>query len=374
MTTPIDGLLTLPYAGQRNMPPLPSDAIAAWFAAAEDLDEYIGIRFGHVLEENVDPQWAFLRHVDFDGIGGFAELLRREGAQVPRLPQIRHPRNASWISLLRALPKYASPRRRVRWALAGGNTIPSSRTHPPQAVAWHLLNESTTTRVRLACRNANVTVNSFLLKHLTKAIRPSIADQSIDVPWMIPVNLRGKVDRGRDTANHTSYVGVRVRSYETVHDIHRNIYAALASGEHWANWYAYQSGNLFTAGMRRRLIIAERCMSQSNLGSFSNLGDWDPEKRIPNPNGRRGWFFCPPVLRCQPIGAGCVTFQNRLSLTIQAHPELTIQQQIPADWLQAWIREIEIDLASVFGGTSMYPKRATCPSLPATTQAEPPSG
>ncbi len=52
---------------------------------------------------------------------------------------------------------------------------------------------------------------------------------------MIPVNLRGKVVRSRDTANFSSYVGVKVRSYETVPEVHRSIYAALASGEHWAN-------------------------------------------------------------------------------------------------------------------------------------------
>jgi hypothetical protein len=356
MAAPIDGVITSAYAPCPDMPRPSTDAIAAWFAAAEALNEYIGIRFGHVQENAVEPEWTFLRHVDYDGIGGFAELLRREGAQLPRLPQIKHPCAASWLALLRALPRYAGPRHRVRWAPIPGTSAPGTSIQPPTAVAWHLFPENTTTRIRLACRKASVTVNSFLLKHLTKAIRTFLEDQSTDVPWMIPVNLRGKVDRGRDTANHTSYVAVRVRSYETMHDIHRNVYAALASGEHWANWYAYRSGNLFSAGMRRWLIASERCMSQWNLGSFSNLGDWDPEKRTSDT--QRGWFFCPPVLRCQPVGAGCVTYQNRLSLTLQAHPELTVNPQVPAGWLQAWIREIEIDLASVFGGSAMYSKSA----------------
>ena len=38
------------------------------------------------------------------------------------------------------------------------------------------------------------------------------------MPWMIPVNLRGKVVRDRDTANHSNYVTVRVQSYEMAHD------------------------------------------------------------------------------------------------------------------------------------------------------------
>jgi hypothetical protein len=164
---------------------------------------------------------------------------------------------------------------------------------------------------------------------------------------MIPVNLRGKVDRGRDTANHTSYVGVKVKSYETVHDIHRNIYSALGRGEHWANWQVYQLGRFMTPAMRRSVAASDRAFSQWNLGGFSNLGDWDPEKRITQADCVGGWLFCPPVLRCQAVGAGCVTFQNRLSLTVQAHPTLTNDPEVVTVWVRNWVKEIEIDIASV---------------------------
>ena len=164
---------------------------------------------------------------------------------------------------------------------------------------------------------------------------------------MIPVNLRGKVVRDRDTANFSSYVGVSVKSYETVHDVHRNIYAALESGEHWANWHAYQLGRLATSGIRKYLIANDKAMSQWNLGSFSNLGDWDHEKKITEAECLGGWIFTPPVLRCQLLGAGCVTFQNRLSLAIQAHPELTITPTVPKLWVEDWVKEIQIDLMSV---------------------------
>jgi len=184
------------------------------------------------------------------------------------------------------------------------------------------------------------------LKHLTKAIRPFLEDQSSVVPWMVPVNLRGKVRRDRDTANFSSYVSVKVKSYETPHDIHRNIYAALRRREHWANWYAFHASRFLTQGMRKFLITKERALSQWNLGSFSNLGDWDTEKEITRPECRGDWLFCPPVLRCQSVGAGCVTFQNRLSLTIQAHSELTTDPTITKAWVQNWVKEIEMDLAS----------------------------
>lgn len=214
-------------------------------------------------------------------------------------------------------------------------------------MAWNIFDENTTTQIRRVCRKAGVTVNSFLLKHLTKAIRPCLEDQSSVIPWMIPVNLRGKVTRDSDTANHSSYIAVNVQSYETVHDVHRNIYAALARGEHWANWNAYKLGRFLTNGLRRHLIATEKAMSQWNLGGFSNLGDWDPEKKITAAGCCGGWLFCPPVLRCQLVGAGCVTFQNRLSLTIHAHPEFTTDPAIPKGWMQNWVKEIEIDLSSI---------------------------
>ena len=99
--------------------------------------------------------------------------------------------------------------------------------------------------------------------------------------------------------------------------------------------------------MKKFLLRKELATSQWNIGSFSNLGDWDAEKTIQSPDCEGGWVFAPPVLRCQQIGAGCVTFQNRLSLTIQVHPDLTNSPSVLQAWVQAWVKEIEIDVASV---------------------------
>ncbi len=327
------------------------DPIESWFAAAEELGEYIGIRFGHLSPGAEEPEWIFLPHKDFDGIGGLAEILRKRGAVLPRLAQIKHPAPPSWLSLARIAPKFFKPKRPLKWVALEGEPMVSTNSTPPRAVAWHLFDEASTTQVRRACRKRGVTVNSFLIKHLTKAIRPFLQDESSVVPWMVPVNLRGKIVRGRDTTNYSSYIGVKVRSYETVDDIHHNIYAALGRGEHWANWYAYQSGRILSAGMRKYLVATGRAMSEWHLGGFSNLGDWDAEKKITFADCQGGWLFCPPVLRCQLVGAGCLTFQNRLSLVIQVHPELTTSSAVPRTWVQNWVKEIEIDLSSLLSDT-----------------------
>jgi NRPS condensation-like uncharacterized protein len=329
------------------MPETATDPISSWFIAAEDLGEFIGIRFGQAVPGKVEPEWTFMRHADYDGIGGLAHILRQRGADICRLPQIKHPASSVLLPVLRTWPTYAAPRKRVEWANIEGPTQPSTKAQPPLALAWHAFDEATTTQIRRVCRKRNLTVNSFLLKHLTKAIRPFLKDESSMVPWMVPVNMRGKVVRPTDTANYSSYIGVRVQSYETAQDIHRNIYKSLGRGEHWANWYAYHTGKFITHGLRKFLIQVEKCTSQWNIGGFSNLGDWDPDKQITQAGCAGPWFFAPPVLRMQAIGAGCVTFQNRLTLTIQVHPELTTNSKVPQAWMQNWIKEIEIDIASI---------------------------
>lgn len=323
-----------------------TDVIKSWFVAGQELGEYIGIRFGRLAPGATEPEWIFLPHTDFDGIGGLAEILRRRGANLNRLPQIRYPAEPSLSPLLRSLPSYLRPRRRLNWAIEGEQPQKVLR-EPPSAVAWHVFDEGETTQIRRACRNAGVTVNSFLLKHLTKAVRPYLRDHSSVVPWMIPVNLRGKVSMDQDTANHSSYIGVKVQSYETVNDIHRNIYAALGKGEHWSNWYSYQLGRFISSGMRRYLVEKELAMPQWFLGGFSNLGDWDPYREITAEQCLGGWLFSPPVLRCQLLGAGCVTFQNQLSLVIQVHPDLATKPELPRAWMQNWVKEIGLDLPPV---------------------------
>jgi len=322
------------------------DPIKPWFLTAEELGEYIGIRFGRLAPGKTEPEWVYLRHAEFDGIGGFADILRKRGANLGRLPQIRHPASPSRLSVLKLLPKYLQPRRKVKWASLEQGPATNGVPQPPPAAAWHVFDEAETLRIRHVCRQAGVTVNSFLLKHLTKAIRPFLEDHSSFVPWMIPVNLRGKVFRDRDTANFSSYVSIRVQSYETVHDIHRNIYAALSSKEHWANWYAYELGRFSTNGIRKFLLQKELATSQWNLGGFSNLGDWDAEREVTSPDCQGSWLFAPPVLRFQRVGCGCVTFQNRLSLLVQTHPELTTNPSVPKAWMQNWVKEIEMDLAA----------------------------
>ncbi|WP_193212468.1 hypothetical protein [Luteolibacter marinus] len=317
----------------------PPDPIRPWFEALESLGDFIGIRFGRIDPVSKSPEWTFLPHTDFDGIGGFAHLLRERGATITDLPMITHPAKLSWWAFLRAMPGMLGPRKRLAWKpLDRSDTVPPNE--PTPAVAWHVFDEEQTSKIRHSARTSQATVNSLLLKYLDRAVRPSLADPSQAIPWMVPVNLRGKVTRPHDTENHSSYIGIKVFASEGIRDVHHHIYRSLEKGRHCANWKAFDAARLTSPGIKRALINADRAVSQWNLGGFSNLGVWDPEKKITD--NTDAWLFAPPVLATQMLGAGCVTFQGKLSLTLQAHPDLTTSPDVTAEWIQRWVREIEL--------------------------------
>src|ERR1700730_6780435 len=104
------------------------DYIQSWFVAAEELGEYIGIRFGRIPPGATQPEWIFLRHTDFDGIGGFADILRQRGAALPKLAQLKHPSNPSWMPLIKSIPKLLKSRHPLAWGIPAGNTVTTTNS------------------------------------------------------------------------------------------------------------------------------------------------------------------------------------------------------------------------------------------------------
>jgi hypothetical protein len=311
----------------------PSRNLAAqWFQATEATGDFMGIRYGRKSTLSEEVEWSFVSHCDCDGIGGFAQLLRKSGAVLQILPETHHPDlgiiRPLW-NLWRKTPRTGKIATREDWALSKRHG-----TGPSQAVAWHLFTEAETEQIRQSCRRKKVTVNSFLLKQLDQAVRSDIKKPAAAIPWMIPVNLRGDVKHDDDTENHVSCVEPLIAAEDSPEDIQRQIRHCLARGEHRANYLALCIGKFLSHQTKMRWITKTRNKPKGNIGAFSNLGVWDAEKTIETTDS---WFFCPPVCKGQLLGAGCVTFQNRLSLTIQAHPNLSDQPEIAKTWMARWV-------------------------------------
>lgn len=160
---------------------------------------------------------------------------------------------------------------------------------------------------------------------------------------MIPVNLRGKVSRNNDEENHSSYVTAQIKPGTTLPRIHQQIHNNLAMGQHMLTWKTYSIGRFLSSSLKKKIIKMNRVMAEPCIGAFSNLGVWDSDERISEKSIAGHWFFCPPVLNCQMVGAGCITFQNRLSLTLQVHPRISSDPEFTDRWLDAWIVAIKLD-------------------------------
>ena len=81
------------------------------------------------------------------------------------------------------------------------------------------------------------------------------------------------------------------------------------------------------------------------FGSFSNLGDWDPEKNHPGRMSRK-MVFLPAGLTLPADRCGLCNLSKSIEPDIHAHPELITESKVCKDWMLNWVKEIELDLAS----------------------------
>ncbi|MEP2777638.1 MAG: hypothetical protein ABJQ29_09010 [Luteolibacter sp.] len=303
-----------------------------WFRASEATGDFMGIRYGRMPQGSDEIEWSYVSHLDCDGIGGFARLLRGRGAEIPNLPETHNPCGG----VIGPLWRFWRDSRGVEECADRRDWKCSSPSEPgaSNAVAWHLFTEAQTQDIREKCRRQGVTVNSYLLKYLDKAIRPEIQRPHLPIPWMIPVNLRGDIKHPDDTENHVSCVDVRIAAEDSVAEIQQQIRRRLERGEHRAKHLILGFGKCLNHGAKVKFLAKDRTKPAGGIGAFSNLGVWDSEKKIETTDS---WLFCPPVVTGQLLGAGCVTFQNRLGLAIQGRSGLSSSPEIAAGWIQRWV-------------------------------------
>jgi len=321
-------LLLLKYSTYRNI-------TAQWFRAAEENGDFIGIRYGRVAEGTCDVEWIYVSHCECDGIGGFTKILRERGEGMGELPAVRKSCVdviAPLWRLWRSDWKKDDCSLRVDW---GGASISSDGGEGD--VAYHLFNEEETDDILERCRAMKVTVNSFLLSHLDTSVRPEIERSELANLWTVPVNLRGDVRNAIDTDNHVSCVDVRAGFNDSVQELQNQILTRLENGEHRANYLLMKLGGFLSHSRKVRYFKKDRLKPNGSIGSFSNLGAWDAKKKMKT---RDSWLFCPPVMTGQLIGAGCVTFQNRLGLSIQVHVGIEDSKAKAKRCMDRWVNRV----------------------------------
>jgi hypothetical protein len=316
------------------MPPLSThanNAASQWFKATEALGDFMGIRYGRIPRGSGEPDWFHVPHVECDGVGGFARLLRQQGATIHHLPSGKNPCHG----IIGPLWKLWRNSRQAPPCAQRGDWLRGQepQSGAPADLAWHLFSEQETRRLLDACRSQQVTVNSLLLRQLDASVRPELGLNEARLPWMVPINLRGLEKSADDTANHVSCVDVLIAPDDSVNEVHQQILTRLAEGEHRANFLLMELGKFLSHERKVRYLAHNRAKPAGNIGVFSNLGSWDPQKQIDSDDA---WLFCPPLATDQRLAAGCVTFQNRLGLMLQAHPDPSGLQELTRCWMDRW--------------------------------------
>lgn len=310
-----------------------TDWVAAVFSTMRDCGEDISIVYGHRQEPGPDaePRWFEQPHDRFDGMSGLASLLRAQGFDVGKLPVLRSDRFTFWRSMrgfFAFLPALKIQKR--RWQQFDG-ARPVSFRPVEERTAWQLLTQEQTRTIIEAAKSAGVTVNTYLLFHLDAAVSARLTQPSSERRWMIPVNLRGAVTRHAEDAPHMSFLAVDMDRDESVGQIQAQIDALKARAYHWGAWVALHAGNVIGAqGMRRDVVMREK-KEHGWTGIFSNLGVWE----VP---GSGSWIFCPAVWRAQPVGAGCLTMNGRMALTLQLHDGFGVDLRTAYAVLDSWKR------------------------------------
>lgn len=295
------------HQSQRLNPQPSPNPSEDWFRASEAAGDFMGIRYGKISIKTGEIQWFHVSHCDNDGIGGFARLLREQGAQIPELPKTKHPCRR----ILRPLWLLWHNREKPGTCAVRNDWLPPTRS---EDIAWHLFTKDETLEIVRNCRALQITVNSCLLQCLDQTVREEIGGTRKKLPWIVPVNLRGDVQYADDTQNHVSCVEVHIATDDLAEAIHRQIMQRLERGEHRANHLLLTLGGILSHQAKVKFLAKDRAKPNGNIGSFSNLGVWDPSPQDPDENA---WTFCPPVVAGQRLGAGCVTFQGRLALATQ---------------------------------------------------------
>jgi hypothetical protein len=282
-----------------------------------------------------EPEWFFLPHARFDGLGGLAHVLRNTFRREIVLPSSKE-RTPSWLARVVAAVRCLVRRypRPMLWREEDARWEASSvERAAPTAFAWALLSEEETSAVREHARARGVSLNAWLLHGLTQATLPRLVPNSGLIEWIVPLNMRGTVTTAHDTANAAWTVDV---VFEPAAEPRAVDAAIRRQVERRAHWGAFQLMSLLRY-LRPSVLrdVAGREMLVRKHGCFSNmgmLGAADDASGAP----REWWMAFNPVLRSRPVGAACLTWERRLALTLQLHPALARDPVVARTWLDDW--------------------------------------
>lgn len=307
------------------------DVVSRWLQAAENDGESMAILLGCGSVSTLSIDWRFYSHLHYDGIGAFARALANAHSVPIPMPIGSFP-PAGWTA--RSLPALAP-----QPVLSESASRPESSTCAvPELVekgllAWHHFSLDASQAICAHARHKQCTVNSRLLYSLHQSLLKK-EHVGPHFNWLIPVNLRGALSPLRRAySNQVSsilYSGSRLDSLE---ETQRAVHGQLARGEHWQQYRRMRSLCRLPLWMRTWILKRQRLKQAIPTGTFSNLGAWDASTSLEKDHF---WLFCPPLASHHQVAAGCLCFQNQISLVLRLAPDSPLAERPAKHWMQSW--------------------------------------
>jgi hypothetical protein len=311
------------------------DLIDEWFSALEKHGECCRIRLGRYVAGTAEPEWFFLPHQRYDGLGALARVQAHEFGQVLDLPRSSE-QAPGWLRRWLAAFRCALRRRPelLTWRDENRSWRPvaSSRSSPTSA-AWIALSEVETSSLRKQARERGVSMNAWLLFCLARTALPRLRPGRGHLEWLVPLNLRGAVDSRRDTSNTAATLDVSFSPDASAEQVHAALSEQIAQRAHFGAWQLVQVLRWFSRSFLEK--VARRELLIPKHGCFSNLGALSPRALAAN-SVKEWWMAFNTVFRSRPVGAACLTWRGRLTLTLQLHPALTEDAERARRWLDEW--------------------------------------
>jgi hypothetical protein len=311
------------------------DPIDEWFSVLESLGECCRIRVGRYLAGTAEPEWFFLPHQRYDGLGALARVQAQafgQALELPRSSESAPGRLARWVAALRCVFRRRPELLEWRDVNASWRPDPSSRSSPTSA-AWIAFTDVETSLVRKQARERGLSMNAWLLWALARSGLPLLLPGRGKLEWLVPLNLRGAVESRRETANTAATLDVAFAPEASADDVHAALREQIEHRAHFGAWQLVQALRWFGGSFLEKL--ARRELAIPKHGCFSNLGALGP-RAAPARGPEEWWMAFNTVFRSRPVGAACLTWGGRLTLTLQLHPALTADGERARRWLDEW--------------------------------------
>lgn len=305
----------------------------------------VSIRFGHCI--NGKWEETELSHISFDGINGFTKLLTDQGKILPTsFPQLRERPERSFFQkwtnrfrqYFRTVGQFSKPSRqwRLKRAPLPAGTFVSS---------WRLLSVAETQLFRACSQSQGVSLNTFLLYNLHRAVLPFLEagskQKTLPCAWIVPAMLYKNWKMAANQGVHTSIMELNIIESDTPHSLQQKLNHEISIESYWGPILGAAINN-FLPDFLNRFILNLTVAKKMRVGTFSNIGKWTGQEQEPS----EGWSVLPPVHPGQPLGVGAIEYNGKLGLGIKADPVLGFSQsdivQIFDHWYEFLMHQREV--------------------------------